>query len=566
MVTSSFSSSIFKPKITLLFFLITISITTAYNDTTITTTCTGVHQQISRADKCYYIKTNDGCNPEGYINYLHLYYCSFEQLPQLGFIILLIWLVILFYILSNTASEYFCPSVEHLSNVLNLSPAIAGTTLLPLGNGAPDVFSSVIAFTTTKDGGDIGLNSILGGSIFIVTVVVGVLSLLITYRGKIVVVDKPNFIRDVVFLLITLVNLLVIFIIGKLNLWVAVLFLSNYIVYVLLVSYMHFHSMRKHKIILDNDAAANDQDYEQGIRVPLLGPVDEEHIVHPAEKGVHYEELFVPDNKKRCTTMFLYVMKLPFYLPRRLTIPVITKDRWSKPYLVLSVVLAPIMVVLIWNTQEGDLGLKASVVTYFVVGAIGIGLGTCTFAFTSSTLPPQKCLVFWYASGFLMSVTWTYVTCNELVSLLESLGNIIGMSPSIIGLTILAWGNSIGDLVSNVALAMYGGPNGAQIAMSGCYAGPLFNVLLGLGFSFVFVAWSKFPGSYVIPEDPYLCETIAFLMISLLWALVILPKRGMRLDQTLGGGLLAIYSCFLFIKIARAIGLLNAYGSNFLSL
>ncbi|KAL8217039.1 hypothetical protein R6Q57_023876 [Mikania cordata] len=553
------SSTIFKPKITLTIFLIIISTATSDGDTT---TCTAIPQQNPPISPCNYVKTTTGCDPKGYINYLQLYYCNCSSFPQLGFIILLSWLVILFYVLSNTASEYFCPAVEHLSNSLNLSPAIAGTTLLPLGNGSTDVFSSIIAFTSTTDGGDIGLNSVLGGSIFISTVVVGVLSLLITYRHKIVVIDKLNFIRDIVFLLITLTNVLIIIVIGEICLWASVAFVSTYVIYILLVSYMHLMTMKKHKTVLDSYDAVNTinvDDYGQAIRAPLLCLIiDEENVVNPAEKGVLYEDQDVPCNTKRRIINFLcYVLKLPIYLPRRLTIPVITKERWSKPILVISMVLAPIMVALVWNTKAGHLGLKGSLVTYFVVSSIGVALGTCTYAFTSSTMPPQKCLVFWYASGFLMSVTWTYVTCNELVSLLESLGNIIGMNPAILGLTILAWGNSIGDLVANVALAMYGGPDGTQIAMSGCYAGPLFNVLIGLGFSFVFMSWSKYPASYVIPEDPNLCETIGFLMVGLLWALVIMTKRNMRLDHTLGGGLLVIYMCFLFIKLSRAIGLLG---------
>ncbi|KAK9079258.1 hypothetical protein SSX86_000928 [Deinandra increscens subsp. villosa] len=566
MVISSSKPSIFTPKITLIILLITTTISTAAAGGE-TTACTAIHDQNSAASRCSYVKTTAGCNPKGYINYLRIFYCNFSSpFSQLGFVILLIWLVILFYILSNTASEYFCPAVEHLSRSLNLSPAIAGTTLLPLGNGSTDVFSSVIAFTSTADGGDIGVNSVLGGSIFISTVVVGVLSLLITYRGKIVVIDKPNFIRDVVFLLITLTNLLIIIIIGEISLFASVVFISTYIIYILLVSYMHIISKQKHNRITDSVISVssvnsvNSVNDDHVIRVPLLGSmiIDDDNVVHPAEKVVHYEEQVVEYNKKRWIMRFLcYVMKLPVYLPRRLTIPVITKERWSKPFLVISMVLAPIMVAVIWNTKQGNLGVKASLVMYVVVGSIGIALGTCTYSFTSSTMPPQKCLEFWYASGFLMSVTWTYVTCSELVSLLESLGNIIGMNPAILGLTILAWGNSIGDLAANVALAMFGGPDGPQIAMSGCYAGPLFNVLVGLGISFVFVSWSRYPDPYVIPEDPNLRETIGFLMVGLLWALVILPKRNMRLDQTLGGGLLVIYLCFLFIKLARATGLLG---------
>ena len=50
--------------------------------------------------------------------------------------------------------------------------------------------------------------------------------------------------------------------------------------------------------------------------------------------------------------------------------------------------------------------------------------------------------------------------------------------PAIMGLTILAWGNSIGDLINNVAIAKSGHP---ATAITGCFAGPLFNILIGLG-------------------------------------------------------------------------------------
>ncbi|XP_023751383.1 cation/calcium exchanger 1 [Lactuca sativa] len=515
---------------------------------TITTTCTNVHHHNSSLSKCMYVQTHADCHPKGYINYLKFFYCTLSRFPQLGFLLLLLWLLILFYVLSNTASDYFCPAVENLSEFLNLSPAIAGTTLLPLGNGSPDVFASIISFTASGDGGDIGLNSILGGAIFVSTVVVGILSLLISYRRKVVIVDKPNFIRDVVFLLFSLSNLLVIILIGKISFWASILFASTYIIYISLVSYMHFISKKKQKI-------PNDHHHHQGPGLPLLASVNAQEKRKPSADKV------VP-HRKGVIILLLYVAALPLYLPRKLTIPLITQDKWSKPYAVISVALAPVTLALILSTQQGLIVTKANMVTWSIALAIGLALGTCTFALTSSAMAPQKCLFIWHASGFLMSVIWTYITAEELVSLLESLGTIIGMNPSVLGLTILAWGNSLGDLTSNVAMTMHDGPDGAQIAIAGCYAGPVFNIFVGLGFSFVIACWSDYPVPYMVPVNPHLCETVGFMICGLLWALVVLTKREMRLDRTLAVGLLAIYFCFLFVKVARVVGLIDVSVSN----
>ena len=49
------------------------------------------------------------------------------------------------------------------------------------------------------------------------------------------------------------------------------------------------------------------------------------------------------------------------------------------------------------------------------------------------------------------------------------------------GLTILAWGNSMADLSANVTMARKGLAN---MAMTACFAGPVFNILIGLGLGF----------------------------------------------------------------------------------
>ncbi len=51
--------------------------------------------------------------------------------------------------------------------------------------------------------------------------------------------------------------------------------------------------------------------------------------------------------------------------------------------------------------------------------------------------------------GFVVAVIWIYALANEIVALLKVFGVALGFSDAILGLTLLAWGNSISDLVSN---------------------------------------------------------------------------------------------------------------------
>ena len=52
----------------------------------------------------------------------------------------------------------------------------------------------------------------------------------------------------------------------------------------------------------------------------------------------------------------------------------------------------------------------------------------------------------------------------------------------VLGLTVLAWGNSVPDLITDVTMARTGFAN---MAMTACFAGPMCNMLTGLGLGFL---------------------------------------------------------------------------------
>jgi sodium/potassium/calcium exchanger 6 len=58
--------------------------------------------------------------------------------------------------------------------------------------------------------------------------------------------------------------------------------------------------------------------------------------------------------------------------------------------------------------------------------------------------------------GFLIAATWIDVISDQLVNVLEFVGVSMRIPSPIIGMTVLAWGNSVGDYSTNSALAQKG--------------------------------------------------------------------------------------------------------------
>lgn len=66
-----------------------------------------------------------------------------------------------------------------------------------------------------------------------------------------------------------------------------------------------------------------------------------------------------------------------------------------------------------------------------------------------------------------MSIMWVEEIADELVGLMNALGSIAGVQPFVMGLTVLAVGNSISDLVGDITITKQGYP---QMAIGGIYA------------------------------------------------------------------------------------------------
>ena len=160
--------------------------------------------------------------------------------------------------------------------------------------------------------------------------------------------------------------------------------------------------------------------------------------------------------------------------------------------------------------------------------------------------------IFDVSCAFLISLFWIYIATKELLNALTAFGRTSGVHEAVLGITILAWGNSCGDLVGNVALSQNGN---AETAIIASLSGPIQNVLLTIGVSFL-IACVKAPDMKIIlgKPDVIFYVTCGTLITTLLLLLVTVPfVFKYRLPRWLGMVLLSLYAVYLTISLTLVV-------------
>nr|XP_022342297.1 mitochondrial sodium/calcium exchanger protein-like [Crassostrea virginica] len=546
--------------------------------------CSSVHN-VNKSQRCEFTKNTDDCSiDEGFIDYTIFAYCQFSpSLLPLALIILFIWWLFLFIGLAITADDYFCPALTVISKTLHLSHNIAGVTFLAFGNGAPDIFSAIAAISNAKNGqAGLAFGALFGAGVFVTAVVAGTIAIVHPFDAM----QRP-FLRDIVFYLAAVFWTFSVMWDKEITKIEAIGFILLYIVYVIVVVFGRYiyQKLKKHPTIIGEITVKNedvDEDHKASDvedtaktgseREPLLSRLHNERQgnvnIETSSSGSERNEqtpfqnfllAINPIDTENWSEMGLLkrtyeVFKCPMVFLLVITTPVVDYDedlhKWNR-YL-NSLQLTTGVVFSSLATKVGLDTIGGSFPVWALVLIIGIVLSLIVFFTSKNDEPPKYHPVFAYV-GFMVAVVWIYSVANEVVNILQTFGVVFSISNAVLGLTLLAWGNSIGDLIADTAMARQGFP---RIGISACFGGPLFNLLLGIGIPFTIATIKKGDYKLSITLEEYVLA--GFLALSLLTSLIVVPLSKFRMSRPYGIGLIVLYVIFLVVALLTESNVITA--------
>lgn len=385
-------------------------------------------------------------------------------------------------------------------------------TLLAFGNGAPDVFSSIAA--AKQDQMALSVGGVIGESLFVTCVV---LAACICVAGDIRV-QTGLFLRDAGALLVAFGLLGLLWLQGSVSFLGALSFPLLYVAYVGLVL------CTEHSEENSSEKSRELQELTETMPVSVSwGDIREDYFAaespapqfqrsksrpaHALGTNLRWSLLRMNWWLARSRQSFgslslpgkiLYLLTLPLRVLRRLTIPLYLEDtEWNRGR---AAVTPPLALCLVMMTIGCKAHTDVSWVGVLLAVLIGLPLGILIFCTSKrSTLPPYNFVL--VVSSFVLAICWICSVCDLMVEVLSLVGLLLGLPIEVLGMTLLALGNSSGDLWADTAVCRLGLP---ESAVSAVFAGPLFNLCVGIGVALLIRTWEE-TVSLALASPPVIC-------------------------------------------------------------
>ena len=454
---------------------------------------------------------------------------SDKQFKNGAFILYIIGILYMFYAIAIVCDNYFVPSLDIMIERFNIAPDVAGATLMAAGGSSPELFTSVMGVFITKS--DVGIGTIVGSAVFNVLFVIAACAFA---SKKALSLTAYPLVRDTFFYSVALGGLVGFFSDEVIDLFEALGLFGWYILYVVYMKFNtffegHFYRMfpglkkedagdvsfpagfkglPRKKLLLqmsDHVNARNAGDLEmdlvgqtglRGLKKALsmnekrgreFKEEDEikNHYKQPEDKTVEdddYENPVTAGLKGNIFNKILCLLTMPLTIPMFLTVPDPNNEKMKK----------------------------------------------------------------FFPLSFIGSLAWIIVFSYLMVWWADDLGGYLDISDATMGITILAAGTSVPDLITSVIVARAGH---GDMAVSSSIGSNIFDVTVGMPLPWIlYTAW-YYPTGVVVSSAGMVCSIgMLFIMLVAIFFAILLFRW--RMTKPMGVLMMCLYACFLSVAVS----------------
>ncbi|XP_053199807.1 sodium/potassium/calcium exchanger 2-like [Scomber japonicus] len=501
-------------------------------------------------------------------------------------------MIYMFIALAIVCDEFFVPALTVITEKLTISDDVAGATFMAAGGSAPELFTSIIGVFISHS--NVGIGTIVGSAVFNILFVIGMCAI---FSKEILNLTWWPLFRDVSFYILDLIMLIIFFLDNVISMWESITLLSAYAAYVI---FMKFNStvegfvkgcMSKNQVV-EVEVQPKDEKASPGapeddgklsarprlqrggssaslhnslmrnsifqLMIHTLDPLSEEFA--DSELGTYgklkYYHSMTEEGKFREKASILHKIakkKCQVEDSEKANGVASRSDKNLPNSSSVEVEVTPPM-----NGTAGQEGETAEDeeeedqplslswpescrkrFTYLFIMPVVIPLWL-----TLPDVRKQSSKKF-FPVTFVGAICWIAVFSYLMVWWAHQVGDTIGITEEIMGLTILAAGTSIPDLITSVIVARKGL---GDMAVSSSVGSNIFDITVGLPFPWLM--WSFFNGmsSVKVSSNGLFCA-IVLLFLMLLFVIISIAACKWRMSKLLGFIMFLLYFVFLVVSV-----------------
>ncbi|XP_029932017.1 sodium/potassium/calcium exchanger 2 isoform X5 [Myripristis murdjan] len=495
---------------------------------------------------------------------------SLEKRRQGAVVLHMFGMLYMFIALAIVCDEFFVPALTVITEKLSISDDVAGATFMAAGGSAPELFTSVIGVFISHS--NVGIGTIVGSAVFNILFVIGMCAI---FSKEILNLTWWPLFRDVSFYILDLIMLIIFFLDNLISMWESAALLTAYAAYVI---FMKFNGkvegfvkgcMSKNQVVEvevqpkdekaspgapedDSKLSARPRLQRGGSSASLHNSLMRNsifqlmiHTLDPLSEGKFREKASILHKiaKKKCQVEDSekangVASRSDKNLPNSSSVEVEVTPPMNGTAGQEGEAAE--------DEEEEDQPLSLSWpesnrkrFTYLFIMPIVLPLWL--------TLPDVRkpTAKKFFPITFLGAICWIAGFSYLMVWWAHQVGETIGITEEIMGLTMLAAGTSIPDLITSVIVARKGL---GDMAVSSSVGSNIFDITVGLPFPWLL--WSFINGlrPVTVSSNGLFCA-IVLLFLMLLFVIISIAACKWRMSKLLGFIMFLLYFVFLVVSV-----------------